>query len=75
MLGLLTVIFFLAMPTNAIWIFFNIIYPKLYPNSLLISLNSRATLQDSISGVLVTETHDRQGARDVSKLPRTVNVF
>jgi hypothetical protein len=50
------------MPGNGIWVALNLIYPKLYPNSLLVSLNSRgATVRERAAGVLVTRTYDVQG--------------
>jgi hypothetical protein len=61
------------MPANGIWMGLNIIYPKLYPNSLLVSLNSRAALRDGISGVLVTRTYDVEGAQGLSKLDGIVS--
>jgi hypothetical protein len=63
MLAVLLVAFFVAMPQNGIWVCLNIIYPKLYPNSLLVSLNSRAALrEEGISAELVPRTFNISGA-------------
>jgi hypothetical protein len=51
------------MPGNGTWMCLNIIYPKLYSNSLFVSLNSRASLRDGIPGVLVTQSYDVAGAQ------------
>jgi hypothetical protein len=48
--------FFTSTPGNGIWVCFYLIYPKMYPNSLLVSLNSRAPAQDS--GSTRTPTYD-----------------
>jgi hypothetical protein len=39
------------------------IYPKLYSNSLLVSLNSRAVLSDETVGVVITDTNDARSLR------------
>jgi hypothetical protein len=51
------------MPGNAVWVGFNMIYPKLYSNSLLVSLNSRAALSDETVGVVITDTNDARSLR------------
>jgi hypothetical protein len=61
LLAVLILGLFLGMPGNGIWVALNLIYPKLYPNSLLVSLNSRGAVRERAAGVLVTRTYDVQG--------------
>jgi hypothetical protein len=72
-LAVLILALLLAMPDNGIWMCLTIIYPKLYSNSLLVSLNSRAALQDTLSGVHVSLTYDVEGAKGVIKFDRVVS--
>jgi hypothetical protein len=46
------------MPTNGIWVCLYLIYPKMYPNSLLVSLNSRGNLQGQSSAATRTPTYE-----------------
>jgi hypothetical protein len=48
LLAVLIVAFLVGMPTNGVWVALNMVYPKLYPNSLLVSLNARSALRGSL---------------------------
>jgi hypothetical protein len=58
MLAVLIVVFLMLQPQNGIWVALNMIYPKLYPNSLLVSLNARTRLRDDVAGVQLTQTYE-----------------
>jgi hypothetical protein len=59
-MAVLIVAFFTSTPGNGIWVCFYLVYPKMYPNSLLVSLNSRdqARATAQIAGDLQSPTYD-----------------
>jgi hypothetical protein len=69
---MLIVIFWGTMPSNGLWLCVNMIYPKLYPNSLLVSLNSRTKLRAEPTSVMITRTVDLSGPS--AQNPRTGTV-
>jgi hypothetical protein len=59
-MAVLLVAFFTSTPGSGIWVCFYMIYPKLYPNSLLVSLNSRDRARTPVqnSGTLQSQRYD-----------------
>jgi hypothetical protein len=59
-MAVLLLAFFTSTPGNGIWVCFYLIYPKLYPNSLLVSLNSRDQARAPVqtSGTLQSQRYD-----------------
>jgi hypothetical protein len=72
-LAVLILVFLMAMPGTGIWMCLTVIYPKLYSNSLLVSLNSRASLRDAISGLQVSLACDVESAKGGTKFDMVVS--
>jgi hypothetical protein len=55
--------FFTSQPGNGIWVLFYLVYPKMYPNSLLVSLNSRGQVRAPLqnSGAVHSASSGRAG--------------
>ncbi|KAJ7659089.1 hypothetical protein DFH06DRAFT_1472546 [Mycena polygramma] len=62
---------FITMPTNFIWISIVVIIPRLFSNSFLASLNSRAALRTIDSGARVS--HTTRSTPAITSLPRSSN--
>ncbi|KAJ4466290.1 hypothetical protein J3R30DRAFT_3390625 [Lentinula aciculospora] len=53
MLGIVLLIFYIVMPTNYVWLGLFMILPKVYSNTMLANMNSRADLRHTQSNVVM----------------------